>query len=66
MTPDPPVKTVKNEQSTAQTTAVPPGIHPNHARNTRSSRSEALAFGEQEPASVNSGIAGSVGEVLSA
>src|ERR1700730_7222198 len=65
VTPDPPVNTVKNEQSTAQTTAVPPGIQPKNARNTRSRRSEALPSASRNPASVNSGIAGSVGDTLS-
>ena len=65
VTPEPPVNTVKNEHSTAQTTAVPPGIQPNNARNTRSSRSDARPSASRNPASVKSGIAGSVGETLS-
>ena len=63
--PDPPVKAVKNEHSTAQTTAVPPGIQPNSARNTRSSRSEACPSASRNPVSVNSGMAASVGDTLS-
>ena len=50
VTPDPPVNTVKNAQSIAQTTAVPPGIHPNEARNTFRQTLGRLAFGEQESA----------------
>jgi len=63
--PDPPVNAVKNEQSTAQTTAVPPGIQPNSDRNTRSSRSEARPSARRNPVNVNSGIAASVGDTLS-
>jgi predicted hotdog family 3-hydroxylacyl-ACP dehydratase len=65
VTPDPPVNAVKNVQRIAQTTAVPPGIQPNHARNTRSIRVEAVASARMNPASVNSGMAGSVGDTLS-
>src|ERR1700704_870640 len=65
VTPDPPVNTVKNEHSTAQTTAVPPGIQPKYARNTRRSRSDARPSASRNPASVNSGIAASVGDTLS-
>src|SRR5882757_10370226 len=65
VTPDPPVKTVKNEHSTAQTTAVPPGIQPTSARKTRSRRSDARPSASRNPASVNNGIAGSVGDTLS-
>src|SRR5215471_21540763 len=65
VTPDPPVNAVKKVHSTAQTTAVPPGIQPNQARNTRSSRDDACPSARMNPASVNSGIAGSVGDTLS-
>ena len=65
VTPDPPVNTVKNEQRMAQTTAVPPGIQPNHARNTRSNRADAPPSASRKPASVNIGMAGRVGDVLS-
>ena len=58
--PEPPVNAVKNEQSTAQTTAVPPGIQPKSARNTRSNRSDACPSASRKPVSVNSGIAASV------
>ena len=66
VTPDPPVNTVKNEQRMAHTTAVPPGIHPNHARKTLSRRADARPSARRKPASVKSGIAGSVADVLSA
>ena len=61
VTPDPPVKTVKNAESIAQTTAVPPGNHPNHARNTFRSLSGALPSASKNPQSVNNGIDASVG-----
>ncbi|MNC93315.1 hypothetical protein D3C83_99140 [compost metagenome] len=60
MTPDPPVNTVKNEHTKAHTTAVPPGIQPNQARNTATSRSEDLPSASTKPASVNRGMAGSI------
>ena len=62
VTPEPPVNTVKNAHTTAQTTAVPPGAQPNIARNTRSSRSDAPPSASRKPVSVNSGIAARVGE----
>ena len=61
VTPDPPVKIVKNAESIAQTTAVPPGNHPNNARNTFSSRSGAFPSASRKPQSVNNGIDASVG-----
>ena len=54
---------VKNAQTTAQTTAVPPGIQPTSARNTRSSRSDDCPWARMNPASVKSGIAGRCGSV---
>jgi hypothetical protein len=66
VTPEPPVNAVKNEHTAAQTTAVPPGIHPTHARNMRSSRPGAPPSTNRNPASVKSGIAGKVEDVLSA
>src|SRR5262245_54901527 len=65
VTPEPPVNVVKKEQRIAHTTAIPPGIQPNHARNTRSRRSGARPSASRKPASVNKGIAGSVGDVFS-
>ena len=61
VTPEPPVNTVKNAHSSTQTMAVPPGIHPTPARNTRSSRSDAFPAARMNPARVNSGIAGRCG-----
>ena len=61
VTPEPPVKIVKNAESIAQTTAVPPGNHPNQARNTFRSRSGALPSASRNPQSVKSGIDASVG-----
>ena len=57
VTPEPPVNAVKNAHTTAATTAVPPGIQPKNARNTRSSRCEALPSDSRKPVSVKSGIA---------
>ena len=65
VTPEPPVKAVKNAHTTAHTTAVPPGIHPNRARNTRSSRRDDCPSDRKNPARVKSGIAGSVAETVS-
>jgi hypothetical protein len=65
VTPEPPVNAVKNEHSTAHTTADPPGIQPNSARNTLRRRVEACPSARMKPARVKSGMAGSVGETLS-
>ena len=48
MTPDPPVNTVKNEHSTAQTTAVPPGIQPNERAEHAQQPLRRAAFGQQK------------------
>ena len=65
MTPEPPVKSVKNAQSVAAATAVPPGAQPNQARNTRSNRSDDLPSASRNPASVKSGIAAIPVDVVS-
>jgi len=65
VTPDPPVNSVKNAQSVAAASAVPPGIHPNHARKTRSNRSDDLPSASRNPANVKSGIAAMPVEVVS-
>ncbi len=62
VTPDPPVKSVKNAQSVAAATAVPPGTQPTIARSARSSRSEDLPSASRNPVSVNSGIAARLAE----
>jgi hypothetical protein len=64
VTPDPPVNNVKNAQSVAAATAVPPGAQPTQARNTRSSRSDDFPSASRKPASVNSGIAAIPVEVV--
>ena len=62
VTPEPPVKAVKKPHRRTSTTGVPPGIHPNNARNSKTSRSEALLSASIYPAKVNKGIVGKVGE----
>ena len=62
VTPEPPVKTVKKAQTTAVTTAVPPGIQPKMARKTSTRRCEALPSASRKPVRVKSGMAGRVGE----
>ena len=54
---------VKKAQTTAQTTAVPPGIQPTSARNTRSSLPDDCPWASMKPARVKSGIAGRCGSV---
>ncbi len=65
MTPEPPVKSVKNAHSVAAAMAVPPGIQPKHARNTRSRRSDDRPSASKNPASVKSGIAANPVDVVS-
>src|SRR5262245_55970454 len=65
VTPEPPVKIVKNAQTNAQTTAVPPGTAPKSARKTASSRCEDRPSESRKPASVKSGTAASSGETAS-
>ena len=62
VTPEPPVKAVKNPHKRTSTTGVPPGIHPNNARNSQTRRAEALLSASIYPAKVNKGIVGKVGE----
>ena len=57
------MKIVKNAQTTAQTTAVPPGIQPTSARNTRSNRSDDCPWARMNPVSVKSGMEGRCGSV---
>ena len=63
VTPEPPVKMVKNAHTTAQTMAVPPGSQPTSARNTRSRRSDDCPCARMKPVSVNSGMDGRCGSV---
>ena len=63
VTPEPPVNTVKNAHSIAQTTAVPPGNQPKRPRNTRSRRCGAPPSASSTPTRVKSGIDASVGLV---
>ena len=55
------MNTVKNADTTVHTIAVLPGIQPKSARKTRSSRAGVRPSASRNPASVNSGIDGSVG-----
>ncbi len=61
LTPDPPLKVVKNAQTVTVATAVPPGTQPNSAWNSRASRSDALPAASIVPARVNSGMVGRIG-----
>ncbi len=63
VTPDPPVKTVKNAHSAAVTMAVAPGIQPNRARKSRKRRADAWPSASRNPESVKSGMAASVTDV---
>ena len=65
VTPLAPVNVVKSAQTKAAITARPPGIHPNQARAARTSRLDAPPSARTYPATVSSGIAGSVGETAS-
>ena len=62
VTPEPPVRAVKNPQRRTRTIGVPPGIQPNSARNRTTSLSEALLSAKMYPANVNNGIVDKVGE----
>ena len=62
-TPDDPVKLEKNAQTSTVPKATPPGIQPNSARNTSTSRSLAPVALITKPTSVKSGIAGMIGEL---
>ena len=60
VTPDAPVNVVKKAHTRTAATAVPPGSHPARARNTRTSRSGVPPLASSVPASVKSGMVGSV------
>ena len=62
VTPDPPVKAVKNPHNKTTTTGVPPFIHPNVLLNTSTILWEAPLSAKIYPAKVKRGIVGSVGE----
>ncbi len=64
MIPDPPVNVVNSAHTPATSTAMPPGMKPNAARNTRTSRCAACDSASTNPHAVSSGIAGSVGEPI--
>ena len=66
VTPLAPVKVVKSAQVQTATTARPPGIQPKMPRAARKRRWEAPPSARTYPATVRSGMAGSVEEVTSA
>ena len=65
VTPLAPVKVVKRAQTNAAITARPPGIQPNQPCAARTSRLDAPPSASTYPATVSSGMAGSVGETTS-
>jgi hypothetical protein len=62
VTPEAPVKVLKNAQTSVAAMAVPPGSQPNQARNSRTRRRLAPLSASRYPASVNSGMVGSEGD----
>ena len=62
VTPDPPVRAVKNPHKKTIITGVPPGIHPNNSLNTVTNLSDALLSASKYPAKVKRGIVGKVGD----
>ena len=65
VTPEPPVRAVKNAQAISATKAMPPGIQPNAAWLSRNMRSAVFDSLSKKPAKVNSGNAISTTELLS-
>ena len=62
VTPEPPVRAVKNPQIKRTITGVPPGSQPKEALNTLINLSDALLSARKYPAKVNSGIVAKCGE----
>ena len=62
VTPEPPVKAVKNPHKSTIITGVPPGIHPNNSLKTDTSLTDALLSANKYPAKVKSGMVGNVGD----
>ena len=58
VTPEAPVKVVKNVHTSIAIIAMPPGSHPNHALKRFTRRSPALLSESMNPARVKSGMAG--------
>src|SRR3990172_3650242 len=63
VTPEAPVKVVKNVHTSTVTTAIAPGIQPTRARKKRTRRRETFPTVRRYPAKANRGIVGRDGEV---